>query len=736
MLICPKCRFKNQDANKFCQRCGTSLTLRPCHECGIEVPVNAETCHNCGALTGRIFWGIISKDLDALPPPADSQELLQGELATLEPESDTSEETSELSPSQVFSTPDNEILLPLSSTSPAIELDNPDADYPPTLAAEAITSSDEAVTQPLSPLHRSNVPDGSREDNPQYEVLEPEPGTIYLDSQQRYQLLEPEKCQQITTLEEKSYILVGRVLDCQPFQESLLDVLVQEESELSWEKLIPALAQPYLILVEEYSPILPKVYDTSGQDGEAFVLLEDRSEWQLILDLCANEEIEMLQILEWLDGMALLWEVLEPWHCRQSLLEITNLRVDEDGVLALQSLYPETKEQQLTLEDLGQMWRQLFSQSQRTQLTALHEVFRHLCSAEINSVQELRSRLQEIAESQQSPDMILTPNYSSAEEEPITEPMTFELPEEPPTAIPPAFLMNDDIPSNEGENDPTIVLPMELSSLTDAGYTDIGHQRDHNEDSFGIQTTVKKQENRLGRTVEARGLYVLCDGMGGHSAGEVASAMAVERLKRYFQDNWHDQFPTEETVRKAVLQANEAIYDENQKNASSGSGRMGTTLVMILVDNTKVMIAHVGDSRLYRITRKQGLEQITIDHEVGQREIQRGVEPAIAYSRPDAYQLTQALGPRNEEFVNPDVQFLEINEDTLFLLCSDGLSDNELVEKYWQSNLAPLISSRANLERGVQELIDLANAHNGHDNITAVLVRLKVRPDMRHQRLF
>ena len=86
--------------------------------------------------------------------------------------------------------------------------------------------------------------------------------------------------------------------------------------------------------------------------------------------------------------------------------------------------------------------------------------------------------------------------------------------------------------------------------------------------------------------------------------------------------------------------------------------------------------------------------------------------------------------------MNPDVQFFEVNEDTLFLLCSDGLSDNDLVEKYWQTYLAPLISSRANLERGVQELIDLANAHNGHDNITAVLVRLKVRPDMRQQRLW
>jgi serine/threonine protein phosphatase PrpC len=156
---------------------------------------------------------------------------------------------------------------------------------------------------------------------------------------------------------------------------------------------------------------------------------------------------------------------------------------------------------------------------------------------------------------------------------------------------------------------------------------------------------------------------------------------------------------------------------------------------MLLVQNTKAAIAHVGDSRLYRLTRKRGLEQLTVDHEVGQREIRRGVEPGVAYSRPDAYQLTQALGPRNEQSIDPDVQFLELNEDTLFLLCSDGLSDNELVESHWQTHLAPLLSSRANLDRGILQLIELANEHNGHDNITAVLIRVKVRPNFEQQQL-
>jgi protein phosphatase len=156
---------------------------------------------------------------------------------------------------------------------------------------------------------------------------------------------------------------------------------------------------------------------------------------------------------------------------------------------------------------------------------------------------------------------------------------------------------------------------------------------------------------------------------------------------------------------------------------------------MVLIQDTQAVVAHVGDSRLYRISRTQGLEQVTVDHEVGQREIKRGIEAAIAYSRPDAYQLTQALGPRNEHFVVPDLQFFELDEDTLLLLCSDGLSDNDLIEKNWQTHLKPLLSSRTNLEQGANELIELANQYNGHDNITAVLIRAKVRPDLEQARL-
>jgi protein phosphatase len=217
--------------------------------------------------------------------------------------------------------------------------------------------------------------------------------------------------------------------------------------------------------------------------------------------------------------------------------------------------------------------------------------------------------------------------------------------------------------------------------------------------------------------------------MGGHAAGEVASAMAVETLQEYFQTNWQSELPDHDTIEAGVLLANQTLYQSNLDHARSGSGRMGTTLVMALVQDTKMAIAHVGDSRIYRFSRKHGLEQLTSDHEVGQREINRGVEPEIAYGRPDAYQLTQALGPRDNNSVRPEIKFLDIKEDCLILLCSDGFSDHDFIEENYSQHLEPLIRSDANLQDGLFNLVDLANEHNGHDNITAVLLRIKLKPD-------
>jgi len=113
---------------------------------------------------------------------------------------------------------------------------------------------------------------------------------------------------------------------------------------------------------------------------------------------------------------------------------------------------------------------------------------------------------------------------------------------------------------------------------------------------------------------------------------------------------------------------------------------------------------------------------------VGQREIAKGVSVEQAYRLSNAYQLTQALGPRPNHQVNPEIQYLDIQEDSLLVLCSDGVSDGNLLENYGETYLRPLLNSDANLEQGVLSLIDFANQQHGHDNLTAVVVQLKLRP--------
>lgn len=278
---------------------------------------------------------------------------------------------------------------------------------------------------------------------------------------------------------------------------------------------------------------------------------------------------------------------------------------------------------------------------------------------------------------------------------------------------------------------PTMAFAMQLDSINQAGATEIGRRRRHNEDYYGIHTDLSWQESPQGVNTKGRGLYVVCDGMGGHSAGEVASQMAVEILQRYFASHWHDELPSEEVIRDGILLANEKIHEINQDKARSGAGRMGTTVVMALVQDTRVAIAHVGDSRAYQINRYGEILQLTVDHEVGQREIARGVPREKAYSLSNAYQLTQALGPRKNSQVKPDIQYLEFDGDSLLLLCTDGLSDGNLIEEYGTLYLTPLLKSKANLSKGLLELMHFANEQHGHDNLTGVLVKIKLRPQNR-----
>ncbi len=275
---------------------------------------------------------------------------------------------------------------------------------------------------------------------------------------------------------------------------------------------------------------------------------------------------------------------------------------------------------------------------------------------------------------------------------------------------------------------PTVILPNRVLELEAFGVTDVGNSRHHNEDFFVIDNRCTQLIDSDGAQTYTRGVYILCDGMGGHAQGEVASRMAAETLALFFREHWQEQMPSEAAVKDAISWTNQTLHTLNESQTRLGAGRMGTTLVLAMLQDTQFRFAHVGDSRLYRLTHRHGLEQLTVDHEVGQRDMQRGTAPDVAYARPDAYQLTQALGPRSSHSLKPDVQSLTLQEDSVFLLCSDGLTDNQLLERFQAEYLAPLLDFQLSLAAGLHRLIALANTENGHDNVTVIGIRVKVSP--------
>ena len=243
-----------------------------------------------------------------------------------------------------------------------------------------------------------------------------------------------------------------------------------------------------------------------------------------------------------------------------------------------------------------------------------------------------------------------------------------------------------------------------------AGETDQGLVRDHNEDSIG--------------SLPDYGLLVLADGMGGHKGGEVASALAVDTILDQLNKSLDDIKPGEiddktgynlesMAIEHAIEKANSVINHASKNNIQYEG--MGTTVVVVLFYDNRLTVAHVGDSRLYRLRNKK-LEQLTRDHTLLQEMVDRGF-----YSKQEAKKslnknlVTRALG------VNPtvDIDLLEdrvVTED-IFLLCSDGLTDmidDDLIE-------STLLNYRSDLNKAAKELINQANQHGGKDNVSAML---------------
>ncbi len=248
-----------------------------------------------------------------------------------------------------------------------------------------------------------------------------------------------------------------------------------------------------------------------------------------------------------------------------------------------------------------------------------------------------------------------------------------------------------------------------MSVLRSSARTDVGRRRKHNEDSF--------------LTDDALGLYVVADGMGGHAAGEVASAQAVQSIREALAEakptlENFARAPTVESreqvatlMEEAILKACADIY--GMSGTDSGKRGMGTTVVALLVAGKKAVVGHVGDSRVY-LARNGRVHQLTEDHTMVQEQLKRGLitrdQVATAENR---NVITRAVGIQPQVAV--DTLVTDVLPGDLFLLCSDGLHG------YLQDEEMPQLLSQEPA-RLADLLVDVALQRGGKDNVTAVCV--------------
>lgn len=251
-------------------------------------------------------------------------------------------------------------------------------------------------------------------------------------------------------------------------------------------------------------------------------------------------------------------------------------------------------------------------------------------------------------------------------------------------------------------------------SLEIAAATHTGMVRSHNEDTIGSDPSI--------------GLAVLADGMGGYNAGEVASGIAVALVTKQTREllSRMGSTHTEQTDRRqiaaeiladAITHANSSIF--HAASSQPQYSGMGTTLVVALLADNFINVAHVGDSRMYRL-RGGDLVQLTRDHSLLQEQIDSGmITREMARRSQNKNLVTRAVGI--EPAVDPEINSFEVREGDTYLLCSDGL--NDMVED--ADIHLTLTSLQANLPLAANQLVQMANDNGGRDNVSVILVQVR-----------
>lgn len=249
-----------------------------------------------------------------------------------------------------------------------------------------------------------------------------------------------------------------------------------------------------------------------------------------------------------------------------------------------------------------------------------------------------------------------------------------------------------------------------MIQLRVSGLTDVGRARRHNEDCYEID--------------EDRHLFVVADGMGGHSHGEVASRIAVDTIRRVVQlgfefgtdgERKRGDEPLQHTtlLGKAIRTAHDQVLRAIIRDASLQG--MGTTVVGLLLDESTAALAHVGDSRAYRY-RGGELELLTQDHTWVHEQVRAGyLSEEQARRHPLKNVVTRALGSERE--VQVDLQEVEIAPGDIFLICSDGLTT-----MLHDTDIRTILAAGGSLDATCQALVEESNARGGLDNVTVILI--------------
>ncbi|MGL5083106.1 MAG: protein phosphatase 2C domain-containing protein [Microcoleaceae cyanobacterium] len=468
-------------------------------------------------------------------------------------------------------------------------------------------------------------------------------------------------------------LIADRYAISSPLQQIVVDTQPEQIPEMPDE--VPSEILPYLKLFP-YRVHVPVIYGvipaTKTPQGKVLWLLEQGGvsvQGNLLPQISVIwQDATAMRQLNWLWQMARLWYPLSCERVASSLLNPGLLRT-EGSLVRLLELQMDWKP--ATLAQLGQLWISWVSGADSRIRNFLQQLAQQMIAEELRTADQLVHQL----------DQALVICGRSFERQ------------------------------------------VEIATGTDTGPT-----RAQNEDAcYPAEGTVVTLPDH------SPGLSIVCDGIGGQEGGEVASQLAIEILREEIAKlplhpaNTDSRSLTPK-LKRVVSLANDAICNRNNQENRQGRERMGTTMVMALDQGHEVYITHVGDSRAYWITRT-GCYQVTLDDDVASREVRLGYAVYRDALQPrSAGALIQALGITSSANLYPTIQRFPLDEDCIFLLCSDGLSDHEQVEQGWQAEILPALNGETDLATVRDRLIRIANTQNGHDNVTVALLHFHITP--------